>query len=143
MASSLACSNWRHIGARNPQQRNLRPPRHPLAAELFSCLGRAQRVKFLDEGLAILLVHPLNVLEDGEKAFGGGDVVTDAFQISNKLQLLGDVRYAFDDMPVDLRQFPLQLSNPLRAHRVLAWATRPPFRRVALEPIMIYFCSDA
>jgi hypothetical protein len=71
MASSLACSNWRHIGARNPQQRNLRPPRHPLAAELFSCLGRAQRVKFLDEGLAILLVHPLNVLEDGEKAFGG------------------------------------------------------------------------
>jgi hypothetical protein len=39
MASSLACSNWRHTGASNPQQRNLRPPRHPLAAELFSCLG--------------------------------------------------------------------------------------------------------
>jgi hypothetical protein len=74
--------------------------------------------------LAIQLVHPLDVLEDGEKTFGGRDVVTDAFQISNKLQLLGDVRYAFDDMPVDLRQFPLQLGNPLGAHRVLARATR-------------------
>ena len=59
----------------------------------------------------MLLVHPLDFLEQSEKAFGGGPVVTEAFQVGDEFQLLGDVRYAFNNVPLGLRQLSPQLTR--------------------------------
>jgi hypothetical protein len=81
--------------------------------------GRVQLVKFSNDGLAMLLVHPLDFFEESEKAFRGGPVVTEAFQVGDEFQLLGDVRYAFNNLPLGLLQLSSQLSNPLGVHCAL------------------------
>jgi hypothetical protein len=40
-------------------------------------------------------VHPLDFLEESEKAFRGGPVVTEAFHFGDEFQLLGDVCHPF------------------------------------------------
>ena len=67
----------------------------------------------------MLLVHPLDFLEESEKAFRGGPVVTEAFHFGDEFQLLGDVCHPFNNLPLGLRQLSPQLSNPLGAHCAL------------------------
>ena len=43
----------------------------------------------------MLLVHPLDFLEESEKVFRGGPVVTEAFHFGDEFQLLGDVCHPF------------------------------------------------
>jgi hypothetical protein len=69
----------------------------------------------------MLLVHPLDFLEESEKAFRGGPVVTEAFQVGDEFQLLGDVRYAFNNLPLGfaptLVAAEQSARRPLRAPR--------------------------